>query len=225
MKKYLLHRTTANQLTAIALVLGLTGAGVIALSALMGWTSGFQVALIHIWGDPNGIWTWEWQAGDYAGVIAVSILVLSFFSDILDGTLARLTKPTKFGGIFDIFADRFVESMIIVALIATDPLGLMWPGIFTLISIILCITIFLLIGGAISENEIEQMEGPKKLIYYSTGLMERTETFIFLMVMIILTSLRVILMWTFTGLIFFTAFQRFHQAYQIFSIPNAENDC
>ena len=186
--KLVLGRISANSLTIIGLVLGLLSALFIFLST----SSEF----------------------DFEFMIISSILMsLSFFIDILDGTIARLEEPTTFGGILDIFCDRIVEIGILLAIISTDPIQLMWPGLFSLSAIILCITIFLIVGCV---EEVEKLKEHQKIIYYSHGIMERTETFIFLILLTLLVSWRIILLWIFAILIFITAFQRLIHAYKMF---------
>jgi phosphatidylglycerophosphate synthase len=213
--KFLLNKYTANQLTILALFFGIFSAILLIISSLMELPSGFQDALFDFWENPQQFWTWQWASGDIVNFIAVIFLILSFFIDILDGSLARLTKPTKFGGILDIFCDRMVESVLLIAIIVSRPEELMWAGLFSLSSIISCITIFLLLGGVLNSPEKENLDSKQKAIYYSTGLMERTETFIFIMVMVIFSPLRLILLWVFAILVYFTAFQRLLQAYQL----------
>ena len=187
-RKFLLRRISANSLTIISLVLGLVSALFIFLSGII------NLALEFI-------------------IVSAILMSLSFFIDILDGAVARLEEPTTFGGILDIFCDRTVEIFIILAIVSTDPMQLIWPGLFSLSAIILCITIFLIVGGVVKEENLEQ---PQKIIYYSHGIMERTETFIFLIVITIFFLWRMVLLWIFAILIFITAFQRLRHAYIIF---------
>ena len=140
-------------------------------------------------------------------------MVISFFLDVLDGAVARLEGKTIFGGILDIFCDRTVEISIIIAIISTDPLTLTWPGIFSLGAIVLCITMFLLIGGAFNP---EILDDQKKVIYYRRGIMERSETLIFLLAITVIFFLRFILLWTFAILVFITALLRLKDAYNLF---------
>lgn len=184
-KRLFLNKISANQITIIALVLGLTSALSIFLS---------------------GILIWKFELIICAGIL----MVISFFFDVLDGALARLSKPTTFGGILDIFSDRTVEVTIIISLISTDPLNLMWPGIFSLGAVVLCISMFLLIGGVVKEDELDEY---KKAIYYRHGLMERSETFLFLFCITILIPVRFLLLWIFAGLVLFTAILRLRDAY------------
>jgi phosphatidylglycerophosphate synthase len=191
-RKLFFEKISANTLTLIALITGLLSALSIFLSGLLVW----KLELI---------------------ICGVSLMLLSFFLDVLDGTLARLEGPTTFGGILDIFSDRTVEVFIIVSIISVDPIALMWPGIASLGSITLCITIFLLVGGNVKA---ENLDKTKKVIYYQTGIMERSETLIFLLLVIIFIPLRSILLWIFTLLVLITALLRLRDAYDLFKNSN-----
>ncbi|MFX1374424.1 MAG: CDP-alcohol phosphatidyltransferase family protein [Promethearchaeota archaeon] len=184
-KRFFYTKISANGLTLLALLFGLS-------SALLIFLSGFL----------------EWKLE--LTICALILMVISFFLDTLDGTLARIEGVTVFGGILDIFSDRTVEVFIIISLISTDPFNLVWPGIFSLASIVLCITMFLLIGGVIKADELDDS---KKVIYYRYSLMERSETFFFLFSITIFISLRFLLLWIFTILVFITAILRLRDAY------------
>ena len=187
-KKLFFEKITANSITILALITGL-------LSSLSIFLSGFLIWKIELI------------------ICATSLMALSFFLDVLDGALARIEKPTTFGGILDIFSDRTVEVLIIISIISVDQSNLMWPGIISLGSMILCITMFLLVGGAVKAKDLEEM---KKVIYYRAGLMERSETLLFLIVITILIPWRVILLWVFAFMILLTALLRLRDAYLLF---------
>jgi phosphatidylglycerophosphate synthase len=184
-KRVFYHKISPNQVTFLALIMGVLSAISILLSGILIW----EEVLI---------------------IFAAILMFLSFFFDAIDGVLARLENSTAFGGILDIFCDRTVEVIIILSLISTDPLYLMWPGIFSLGSIILCISMFLLLGAVITENDLNEV---KKVIHYRPGLMERSETFIFLFSITIFISMRFLLLWIFSGLVFLTAILRLRDAY------------
>lgn len=186
-KKLHLEKISANKITVLALIIGLLSA----LSIFLSRISIFEIPLI---------------------ISAVILMSISFFFDALDGTIARLKQPTVFGGILDIFCDRAVEVLIIISLIFTAPQMLMWPGIFSLGGIILCISMFLLVGSTVIVDTLEEN---KKVIYYSHGLIERSETLIFLLLMAILIPLRCILLWIFSILVLITALLRLRDAYLI----------
>lgn len=187
-KKLLFGRISANQLTVVGLIIGLLSALSILLSKFSSWTFGFIIC-------------------------SIVLMVISFFFDVLDGAVARIETPSIFGGILDVFSDRTVEVSIIIALISTDPSTLMWPGILSLGAIILCITMFLIVGGSIKDTDLDDS---KKVIYYRHGLMERSETFLFLLLITILVLWRFILLTIFAILVFTTALLRLRDAYNIF---------
>jgi len=197
-KKLFYGRISANEVTALGLIFGLLCAFVIFLS-------GITLLKLELM------------------MISSILMGISFFFDAMDGSLARLQQPTIFGGILDIFCDRTVEVFIIIAIISTDPILLIWPGIFTLSSIILCITMFLVVGGSYKVDNLEESE---KVIYYRKGLIERSETFIFLFMMNILFFWywRFILLWLLASLIFLTAFLRLRDAYLMFRSSNRKYD-
>lgn len=139
-------------------------------------------------------------------VLAVLFLWLSGFLDAVDGTLARKTKTSSpFGTVMDIVFDRLVEISLIISLSIKYSKN---PNFFLVLacSIILSMTIFLTVG-AVSEKKGE------KAFYYQAGLMERTEGFIMFTIMIVFTKYVDILALIFALLIFYTAIQRFKEAY------------
>ena len=192
-KKILASRISANQLTTLGLVIGLISALFIYLSII------YTEHLITFI------------------VLSITFTIISFFIDTLDGSIARYEEPTIFGGILDIFCDRLVEVSIILAIVATDPSNLVWPGMFTLAAIILCISMFLIVGGIIKRDE---MEKDSKVIVYQGGIIERSETFLFLLALILLIPWRFILLWIFAILVFLTALLRLRTAYKIFKLED-----
>jgi phosphatidylglycerophosphate synthase len=184
-KRVFLGKISPNQMTLVALILGLLSALSLYLSARLQWL----IILI---------------------IMSVCLMLLSFVFDAFDGALARLEKPSEFGGILDMFCDRFVEVAIIIAFISTDPSELMWPGIFSLAAIILCITMFLVVGGSIKAEELEMAQ---KVIYYRRGLMERSETFLFFIFITVLIFIRFFLLYLFSFLVFVSALLRLWDAY------------
>jgi len=86
--------------------------------------------------------------------------------------------------------------------------------LFSLAAIVLCISMFLIVGGIIKRDNIESNS---KVITYQSGLMERSETFFFLLALIVLIPWRLIILWIFTALVFLTALLRLRDAYKIFN--------
>ena len=229
-EKVLLNHFSANQMTITGFILGVFGALFIGIYGFGSFSSGFHEFQHLIWDTIRqggfskgwqklkdiGLFGWKWSTGDTLLLFGSIFMILSFSADVFDGNLARLTKPTKFGGILDIFSDRLVELMFLIVIISLSPENLLWPGLISFAAIVACITIFLLIGGATESSDINEWSEQQKVIYYSSGIMERSETFLFILFLLTLVPLQVVLMWFFAILVWITAFQRFYHAYRLF---------
>ena len=189
-KKVFLGKISANQLTILGLVFGLVSSFLIYISGIF-----FALTVTLM-------------------VCSAILMTVSFFIDTLDGSIARLEGSTIFGGILDIFCDRLVEISIIIAIVTTDPTNLVWAGLFSLAAIVLCISMFLIVGGIIKEDNIKSNS---KVITYQSGLMERSETFFFLLALIVLIPWRLIILWIFTTLVSITALLRLRDAHKVFN--------
>jgi archaetidylinositol phosphate synthase len=142
-------------------------------------------------------------------ILAVIILWVSGFLDAVDGTMARLTKPSPFGTVMDVTFDRIVEISVILGVAFIHP-EIMWALLLLSVSIIISMTIFLTVG-AVSEKK------GMKSFYYQAGLAERTEGFILFSVMMLFPS---IVLWTtllFFAVELYTGLQRFLEAKRLLS--------
>ncbi len=136
---------------------------------------------------------------------ATLLLVISGYLDILDGTVARFTlSSSAWGSILDIFADRLVELAVIIGLFAIDPSTRAWPALAMLGSCYLCITSFLVVG-------IHSSNHGHKSFFYSVGLIERAEAFLFFVTMIWLPHAFVPLAVLFVSLVTLTAVLHLYQ--------------
>ena len=120
----------------------------------------------------------------YFGYIwqAIILFVGSGLCDMLDGHIARsISKSSNIGSVIDIITDRFVEFAIIFSIYLINPLQNSVYCILMLGSILLCITSFLVVG-IFTENSTN------KSFYYSPGLIERAEAFVFFILMLCLND-------------------------------------
>ena len=123
---------------------------------------------------------------------ALVLLILNRFCDGLDGTMARLTTPTPLGGYLDIVSDFTIYSGFVLAFGFSD-------SSYTNLSMIL---LFLYIGTGttflakaaiqnqldkISESNDDVKELPKSF-HYTSGLVEGTETIIFMVLCLLLPN-------------------------------------
>lgn len=110
---------------------------------------------------------------------AVMVLLFSGYLDTLDGTLARLQQSSSsVGSVLDIMMDRLVEFSAIFGLYLLAPHDRATTTIILLGSILWCITSFLVVG-IFTPNQ------GSKGFHYSPGLIERAETFIFIILMVV----------------------------------------
>lgn len=140
--------------------------------------------------------------------LAVGLLLLSGYLDTLDGTVARFgNQSSEFGSVLDIMMDRAVEASCILGLLLLDVPGRGLYCALMLISVLLCVTSFLVVG-IFSENQSH------KSFHYSEGLMERAEAFVFFVTMMLIPQTFIPLSLLFTGLVILTAIIRLYQFYQ-----------
>lgn len=147
----------------------------------------------------------------------IVLLALSAGLDALDGTIAReQARPTPFGGLSDLIADRVVESAVIIGIAWPYP-HLYLPALLLVASWYVNITVFLAVGAALETR------GPK-LIDYPPGILERTEALIFFVLLAAIESMGFLrpagplLCYLMTALEIATGAQRF-----IFGYKNLKN--
>lgn len=145
--------------------------------------------------------------------IAIVLLLCSGFLDTLDGTIARLQgSTTNFGTVLDILSDRLVEATIIIGLflVAPEQRGLLTLCMLT--SVLLCVSSFLVVG-------IFTPNASTKSFYYSPGIMERAEAFIFFGLMMVFPTQFTWLAILFSALVLLTACIRVYQ-FRSFNLSN-----
>ena len=135
---------------------------------------------------------------------AISALVGAGFLDIVDGSLARARQQANAkGACLDIVADRWVECCAVLGLAIYYPEQQL-NCLIMLIAMMLCVTSFLLAG--IFTPKIHE-----KSFYYSPGLMERAEAFIFFVVMICWSHGFTLMAYLFCVLVMYTAVRRLYE--------------
>lgn len=138
---------------------------------------------------------------------AVFVLWFSGYLDVVDGTMARKTKPSSWGTLLDISFDRLVEISVILGLAFRFP-DSMWALLLLSVSIIVAMTVFLTVGA------LADKEGMKSF-YYQAGLAERTEGFILFTLMIVFSTYLTAITLIFFAVQLITIFQRMAEARRI----------
>lgn len=133
---------------------------------------------------------------------SILLLWLSGLLDVLDGTVARLTKSTSKGGAYmDLILDRMVEAAYILGFAYRFPHGY-YAYLLFYIAVIFNFTTFIVAGALFQNNGSKSM-------HYDVGIAERTETFlVFTLIALLPVHINPILL-IFDGLIFITGIIRF----------------
>lgn len=138
-------------------------------------------------------------------LLAIGLLMLSGYLDALDGGLARLSgQMSDFGAALDIVMDRCVEVAVVFGLYFVDPATRGFYALLVLSAIMVCVTTFLVVGV------FEQRQSHKSF-HYSSGLMERSEAGIFVILAVLLPTHFAIIACVFAALTIFTAVRRMVQ--------------
>lgn len=134
-------------------------------------------------------------------VLALSMLLLSGFCDVLDGTVARLTGTSHpFGAYLDLISDRMVEAALILAFAILYPHHYLVYILF-LIAVLLHFSTFLA-AGALFKND------GKKSMHYDRSFIERAEVFVIFSAMILFMQYNALLLASITCIIFLDATHR-----------------
>lgn len=141
-------------------------------------------------------------------LVSVGLLWISGLLDAVDGEMARVTNTqSDRGAMLDLFFDRVVEIAYIGAF-ALSAWATMESLLMLACSIILSISLFLSVGALSSKKGM-------KAFYYQAGLMERTEGFIFISLIILVPSFATDLVYLFALLVLVTVAQRLSEAWRV----------
>ncbi|MBW3097486.1 CDP-alcohol phosphatidyltransferase family protein [Pseudohoeflea coraliihabitans] len=111
-------------------------------------------------------------------LLGLALLLASRLGDGIDGALARLTRPTDFGGLIDIVFDFAFYGVIPLAFILHDPEANAIAGALLLLAFYINGASFLAYA-AIAEKRGQRTEARgRKSFYFTTGLAEATETYL-----------------------------------------------
>ena len=121
--------------------------------------------------------------------LALIFLIFNRICDGLDGVMARLTSPTPSGGYFDIVADFIIYAGFVLSFGLSDPNKLLICALL-LFSFIGTGTTFLAkaaIQNQVDQNKhlINQENEINKSFHYASGLIEGTETILFMILCLI----------------------------------------
>ena len=138
---------------------------------------------------------------------ALIFFILNRFFDGVDGTLARLTKPTDLGGFYDIISDFFIYALLPFGFILFDKNNFLSMSLLLTSFIGTCST-FLTTAWIFEKKKIKINQLSKKSFYYSDGLIEGSETIFLFILMFLFYEVAYFIAWIFAVLCFITAMLR-----------------
>jgi phosphatidylglycerophosphate synthase len=117
---------------------------------------------------------------------ALALVLASRLADGLDGAVARATRPTDFGGYFDITADFLFYGAIPLGFVLADPEANAVAGAVLLLAFYVNGASFLGFAVLAARRGMSTEAQGHKSLYYSAGLLEGTETIAFFLALCLL---------------------------------------
>jgi phosphatidylglycerophosphate synthase len=147
--------------------------------------------------------------------VGLGLVALSRLCDGLDGAVARVTKPTDFGGYLDILCDYVFYAAIPIGFALAAPTNLL-PALILLGSFILTSVSFLGYAALAEKRGLKTQVQGKKSFYYMAGLAEGFETIFVFVLSCLMPEFFPIIAYAFGALCIATAVGRAVQARTVF---------
>jgi phosphatidylglycerophosphate synthase len=144
----------------------------------------------------------------WSGLVVAVVILASRLADGLDGAVARARGKSDFGGYLDIAADFAFYGAIPLAFVLLDPAANGLAGAFLLFSFYVNGATFLGFAVLAAKRGLESTSRGEKSLYFTAGLLEGTETILFLLVIAVWPALFVPGAWIFGTLCLVTAVAR-----------------
>ena len=143
------------------------------------------------------------------------LIALNRICDGLDGCVARQSGTTDLGGFLDIALDMIFYSSVPFAFAVASPVNAL-PACFLIFSFMGTGSSFLAFAiVSAKRGKITDLEG-KKSFFYSKGLIEGTETVVFLLVICLVPKYFPVLAWSFGSICWITTGLRILMATESF---------
>ena len=155
------------------------------------------------------------------GMIYISLIffILNRFFDGVDGTMARLKKPTDLGGFYDIISDFLIYALLPFGFILFDNNNFLSMS-FLLTSFIGTCSTFLTTAWIFEKKKLKIEQLSKKSFFYSEGIIEGTETIVFFILMFVFFEVASFIAWIFALLCFLTTVIRVFKVSKILNSIN-----
>ncbi|MGH8275903.1 MAG: CDP-alcohol phosphatidyltransferase family protein [Steroidobacteraceae bacterium] len=140
-----------------------------------------------------------------AGLVAIAVCRIL---DGLDGAVARATRRSDLGGYLDIVADYVFYAGVPLGFALADPASNALPAAALLASFLLTCSSLLAYAALAAKHGVEPEPRRLKSLFFSTGLIEGTETIAFFAAMVLWPTHFPAFAWVCATLCVITALQR-----------------
>jgi phosphatidylglycerophosphate synthase len=155
-------------------------------------------------------------AAGEAGLIVAVLVLVSRLADGLDGAVARARGKTDFGGYLDIVCDFIFYGAVPLAFVLRDPTVNGAAGAFLLATFYANGASFLGYAVMAAKRGMETRSRGEKSLYFTSGLLEGTETIVFFVIIVLWPGLFVPAAWLFGSLCLVTTVARVLLARRVF---------
>jgi phosphatidylglycerophosphate synthase len=150
------------------------------------------------------------------GWLALGPLLAGRLADGLDGAIARATQKSDFGGFLDIVADFLFYGAVPFAFALAAPGVNAIPASFLLLTFYANGASFLAYAVLAERHGLQTTARGEKSLYFTSGLLEGTETILFFVAFCLWPKGFPILAWIFGLLCLWTTASRVRQALRVF---------
>jgi phosphatidylglycerophosphate synthase len=155
-------------------------------------------------------------------IAALMLIIVSRICDGLDGSVARASKSTDFGGYLDITLDFVFYGAVPLAFVIHDPEANAIAGAALIFSFYVNGASFLAYAILAEKHKLSTTARGVKSIYFTTGLAEASETYIVFGIFCLWPAWFAPLAWAFAAICLYTALSRIVQARAEF--PNESSE-
>ncbi|AKI02328.1 phosphatidylglycerophosphate synthase [Hoeflea sp. IMCC20628] len=145
-------------------------------------------------------------------ITALALIVVSRICDGLDGSVARASQKTDFGGYLDITLDFVFYGAVPLGFVVLDPVANGLAGAALIFAFYVNGASFLAYAVVAEKRGLSTTARGVKSIYFTTGLAEASETFFVFGVFCLWPAWFVPVAWVFTAICLYTALSRIMQA-------------
>jgi phosphatidylglycerophosphate synthase len=154
-----------------------------------------------------------WQ---HAYLLGLVLLLISRICDGLDGSVAKATEITDFGGYLDIVLDFVFYGVIPLGFVLADPAANGVAGGVLILSFYINGSTFLAYAIMAERHNMHSTMRGEKSLYFTTGLAEGTETIAVLSAFCLFPGSFSVIAYVFAAICFYTALSRIILAGRVF---------